>query len=67
MTPQEYNETRKRLSLTHVALAKLMGVQPQTSRAWGSTQGPTPMTVVMLQLIESIGVEEARRIVEKRK
>jgi DNA-binding transcriptional regulator YiaG len=69
MTPAAYNATRQRLSLTHEALAQLLGVEPQTSRRWAmpSSNGPDERTVSHLKLIEALGVDEARRILETRK
>lgn len=64
MTPQEYNETRKRLGLTHKELADRLGVLPQISRAWSSTTPIPPVAVSMLRLIELVGPDEISRVIE---
>jgi DNA-binding transcriptional regulator YiaG len=69
MTPAAYNNARRRLGLTHEALAEELGIEPQTSRRWAmpSSDGPDRRAVITLKLIEAIGVAEARRILEIRK
>jgi hypothetical protein len=58
MTPQSYRATLARLGLTHAEAARLLHIHPVTSRKGAVS----PTVFALLQLIEAIGVDEARRI-----
>lgn len=62
MTPATYRATLARLGLTHEEAARLLRIHPATSRK-SKLNGTA---CVAVRLIETLGVDEARRILGER-
>jgi hypothetical protein len=65
MTPKQYQAARKRLGLTHVALAELLAIHPVTSRDYGTKTAPPETIRRFIVLLEEVGVERARTLIER--
>jgi hypothetical protein len=68
LSPEAYSVARKRLG-SHREAAEMLGISEQTSRNW-AVRGPDRRAEITLRLIDYIGVEKARDVIngqEKRK
>jgi transcriptional regulator with XRE-family HTH domain len=61
MSPQEYRDALAALGLTQAAAAKLLGVDPRTSRRWALGERKIP------KLVEIVLNEKVERFFEERR
>lgn len=66
MTPNEYRDALAALSLSQVGAARLLGVDPRTSRHWAADMNPPRAVALCLRLMLTHGVtaDEAKRLLE---
>jgi hypothetical protein len=63
LSPEAYSAARKSLG-THKQAAELLGIEEQTSRNY-AVRGADRRAEITLKLIEALGVEKARAIINR--